>query len=321
MVANAETMQLLACPFNRKSNSQSLVRFISKSSQRNNIVVAIGVDGRNNYIFGTYLNSTVIRDAFKAKVGSKDSTIAGNTICENFQLIIKDKNADIAVRANDPFFSWFWNASNKFNSYESQLASYVALAKNYPNSRFLISNLADNLNLYRSKDDVQKVYVNLSAKYKKTIWGEKIESFLYRTKFPNKELLTLKDSYEKIVQDGSKYNLIVFTASWCGPCIKEIPLLKKIYSDLGEELIVTYISIDTKSKVQSFEELIAINHIPWRTLFAYDNLEVNKRTYFVETIPHSILVYPNQSYHIIDVRKEAERSKLYSLVRSIENRK
>ena len=324
VVSKAETMQLLACPFDPKSTSQRLIRFLSKgsqpNSQRNGFVINVGVDDRNNYIFGRYLDNTLIRNGgFKAKIDNKDSTITGNIICENFELIIKDENSDMAVRAQDPFFSLFMNSENKSNSYESQLSSYISLAKKHPSSRFLISNLSDNLNLYKSKGDVEKVYLNFSNKYKNSVFSKKIESFIYRTIFPNKSLPTTEKTYQKIIQDSSKYNLIVFTASWCEPCVKEIPLLKKIYKDLGKDLQITYISIDNKQGVPNFEKLIKHQKIPWRTLFAYNNLEENKRTYFVETIPHIILVYPSQTYKIIDVRKEYERSKLYSIVKSVNN--
>jgi len=317
IVRDSETMQLLSCVYDSKSNSQRIVRFISKGLQKNVNIVNVGVDGPNNYIYGTYLDSTLIPDdRFKVRVNNKDSVITGNTIIENFQLVIKDESSDMAVRAHDPFFSWFLNSADEAISYESYLASYTALAKKFPDSRFLMSNLAGNLNLYKSKEDIKKVYQNFSTKHKYTIWAKKVESFLYNTKFTNKILPTTKNTYEKIVRDVSKYNLVVFTASWCGPCIEEIPLLKKIYKDLGKNLILTYVSVDRKKDVTAFVKLTREKAIPWRSLFAYENLEENKRIYFVESIPHSILVFPDQTMEIIDVRKDSDRLKLYSLIKS-----
>ncbi|GAB3280345.1 hypothetical protein GCM10027347_55500 [Larkinella harenae] len=320
VVANSELMQLVACPFDPKSNSQRLVRFVAKGARQNGLIVNVGVDDRNNYIFGRYLDTTIIRNTgFNAKVGNKDSVITGNLICENFQLIVKDENSDMAVRSQAPMFSWFMDSGNESNSYEAHLSSYIALARKFPHSRYLMASLANNLNHYKSKEDVEKVYLNFSSKHKNTVFGKKIERFIYETRFPNKDLPTSKKTYQKVVEDSSKYNLIVFIASWCGPCIEEIPLLKKIYRDLGKDLLVTYISIDSRSGVSNFEKLVKINQVPWRTLFAYEHLEEHKRIYFVETIPHSILVYPNQTYQILDLRKEEDRSQLYSLVRSIKN--
>src|SRR5690606_6018731 len=123
------------------------------------------------------------------------------------------------------------------------LSSYVDLSKKYPDSRYLISNLSTMLNNFKSKKDVESIYKSLSNKYKNTHWAERIELFLDNTKFQNTSLPTLnKESNEDIIQDTTRFNLIVFTASWCAPCIEEIPILKKIYKDLGKDLVLTYIS-------------------------------------------------------------------------------
>jgi thiol-disulfide isomerase/thioredoxin len=148
-----------------------------------------------------------------------------------------------------------------------------------------------------------------------------IEDFIYNKHFHNISLPNNKNTYEKIIQDSTKYNLIAFTASWCAPCMEEIPLLKKIYKDLGRELIVTYISIDNKQSVNTFIKKAREKGIHWRTLFAYHDIEKIRQSYFVESIPQAILVYPNQTMEIIDVRKDNGRSKLYSLVKSFRTKK
>ena len=322
IVKDSQTMQLLASQYDSKTNSQKLVRFISKGAQKNVTVVNVGVEGYDNYIYGSYLDTTLFpNDYFKVKMGNKDSLISGNIICENFELLIKDENSDIAIRAQDPFFSWFLEARDKKISYESQLASYIELARKFPDSRYLMCYLSDNLTRYKSKDDILKVYESFSNKHKNTLWSKMIEEFIYNKHFPNSSLPNNKSAYEKIIQDSTKYNLIAFTASWCAPCMAEIPLLKKIYKDLGRELILTYISIDNKQGVNTFAKKAKEKGITWRTLFAYENIEKTRQSYFVESIPHLILVYPNQTTEIIDIRKDADRSKLYSLVKAFGTKK
>ena len=180
-----------------------------------------------------------------------------------------------------------------------------------------MSNLAGNLTRYKSKEDVRKVYENFSDKHKSTIWAKHIEQFLIQKKFPNSFSPTAHDNIsEKIIQDTSKYNLVIFTASWCLPCIEEIPLLIKIYNDLGKDLILTYISIDNVEGINPFKDLIKKKDIPWRSLFAYQDINKIKQKYFIEGIPHSILVYPNQDIEIIDIRRDSDCSKLYSIIKS-----
>ncbi len=311
-------MLLLASPYDPKSNSKKMIRFITQTAGKKVIIANVGVEDENNYIYGTYVDTASFpNERVLTKINNKDSVVVANLICENFKLTIKDTNSDLAVRAQDPFFSWFMNSNNEAISYDNHLASYTELSKKYPDSRFLITNLAGNLSLYKSKNDIKKVYENFSKKYKNTIWAKNIERFLYDKKFQNTSLPTFdKNNYEYIVQDTSKYNLIIFSASWCVPCIEEIPLLKKIYNDLGKNLILTYVSIDNAQGVASFQKLIREEHIPWRTLFAYQDVKKIKQKYFIEGIPQNILIYPNQDMEMIDVRTEEHRLKLYSILKS-----
>lgn len=169
---------------------------------------------------------------------------------------------------------------------------------------------------YKSKEDVRKIYDLFSGKHKNTRWAKNIERFLYTNKFPNTSLPPLHDTTarESIVQDTSKYNLVVFTASWCRPCREEIPLLKKIQNDLNKNLILTYVSIDEASGLKSYQKLIEESSIPWRSLLAWQDLKKIKSTYFIEGIPHNILVHPNGDMEKIDVRKDSDREMLYSKV-------
>lgn len=316
---DSENMELLASPNNAKSKSSRLIRFITQETGKSTILVNVGLENANNYIYASYLNKTsFLNQNISVKIGIKDSVIIGNLICEDFSLIIKDRNSDIAIRAQDPFYSWFMDFNGEKVSYENHLASYIMLSNKYPNSLFLLSNLANNLTNYKSKADVNKVYINFSAKHKNTIWAKNIERFLTDKKFQNTSLPTShKNIYENIIQDSSKYNLVIFSASWCKPCMEEIPLLEKIYKDLGKHLILTYISIDKEENVNSFQKTIEEKGITWRTLFAYQNIKYFQHKYFVESIPHAILISPNQDMDVIDVRKYEDRSKLYDAVKSL----
>ena len=321
VVANSEEMQLLASPYDSKNNSLQAIRFISNRSGKRTIIANVGIDGKDNYISGSYIDTAQFgREKVIERSAGRDSVVVGHLICQDFNLIIKDNNSDIAVRALDPFFSWFMSPAGQNISYDDHLKSYIHISKAYPNSRFLMENLATNLTLYKTKDDVRKVYDNFSNKYKNTIWAKNIERFLYSRKFENTSLPTGRpEKYENVVQDKSKFNLIVFTASWCVPCIKEIPLLKNIYNDLGKNLVLTYISIDNAQGVGSFQKLIQQQNIPWRTLYAYQNVKEIRQRYFVEAIPYAILVYPNQDTEVIEVRKEEDSKRLYSLVKALKN--
>lgn len=311
IVLDYETMELVVSQYDSISNSSTLIRFITEKDGKKIIVANVGVEDKINYIHGTYKGKTIFpNERIRVKIHNKDSLIVGNIIYEDFNLIVNDPKSDIAVRAKDPFFSWF----GEDMSYYSYLASYVELSKKYPDSRFLMTYLSLNVNTYKSKKDVEHVYKSLSDKHKNTLWAKNIELFLYNKKFQNTSLPTVyKDTYEQIVQDTSKFNLIIFSASWCAPCIEEIPLLKEIYKDLSKNLIFTYVSIDNEKGVASFKNLTREKNIDWRTLFAYQDVKKIKQKYFIEGIPYNILIYPNGDMEKIDVRIDEQRAKLYSI--------
>ena len=96
------------------------------------------------------------------------------------------------------------------------------------------------------------VFNNLSRKHKDGLFGRIIYSFL-NGKFDSSKLIYVSSSEnERVIQETSKFNLVVFTASWCKPCIEEIPVLKNIYKDLQDKLEITYVSIDKEEDKVSF---------------------------------------------------------------------
>lgn len=120
---------------------------------------------------------------------------------------------------------------------------------------------------------------------------------------------------EPIVKDSSKYNLVVFSASWCGPCHKQIPVLKEIYNDLHEYVDIVYVSIDEPETLEAWKALMRKEKIPWRSLLAVNDVKEVQDKYGAKAIPLTLLVMPDGHKRRIDVRNEEDKEKLYRLVR------
>jgi len=259
------------------------------------------------------IGSSIFENGASFTGGGEDKkTLFGDLISEDFELLVNAPESDIDVRSQDPYFSWFMSYGSSDKSYEEYLISYENLAKKYPSSRYLITYLSSNLANFKTKEDVNRVYANLSNRHKDTKWARKIQRYLMGS-FQNMELVSLaSDAHEQLVVDSSKLNLIVFSASYCIPCIEEIPILKKIHSELGKELVLTYVSIDEKKNIGRFEKLLKEYEIPWRTLYAFEKLREVEDAFHLNGIPHSLLVYPDGRMEIIDPRREVDFKKLYS---------
>ena len=205
-------------------------------------------------------------------------------------------------------------------SHEDQLERAINLTKKYPDSYSFVQHLATNLTGgYYSKSDVEKVYNCFSDSNKKSYWGKRIDGFIKKIKnnhFSNSVLPVWDaDRLEPIIKDTSKYNLIVFSASWCGPCHKLIPVLKEVYKDLTGKLEIIYVSLDEWQTVENWKILMKKEQIPWRSVLAVKDVSGIKDKYTAQAIPLSLLVHPNGYTEIIEIRNKDDKDKLYRLVR------
>ena len=80
-------------------------------------------------------------------------------------------------------------------------------------------------------------------------------------------------------------------ASWCGPCKKEIPHLKKVYDDYKDKgLSIVSVSIDDSDK--KWKEAVDKFEMPWEQLRTSSNEEMKSfmGDYLIGGIPHMIII-------------------------------
>lgn len=257
-----------------------------------------------------YLKSDTINNDFFYR--GKDYISNSFIVCNN-----SNTELDISAKGLSIGFSMFERASRDSLSYDGKLQEYICFVKKFPNSHFLLSMVANTLTFYKNTKDLKSIYDCFSEVNKQTYYGRRIQEYISIKTFENMSLLVSNSDNieEPIIKDSTKYNLVIFSASWCGPCHKQIPILKKIYSDLGLSLDITYISIDEEETVSSWNKLMEKEQIPWRSLLAAKDLTKVKEKYFAQTIPHTLFIHPNGYMEIIDIRKEEDKDRLYQLVK------
>jgi thiol-disulfide isomerase/thioredoxin len=118
-------------------------------------------------------------------------------------------------------------------------------------------------------------------------------------------------------QFKGKYVLVDFWASWCAPCRKEIPYLKKALAAFGKNnFVILSVSIDDKSnnwrkainvdQTQAFIHLIDING--WKSTVT--------KQYNIESIPANFLLDPSGRIIDKDLRGEKLFEKLTKVFQS-----
>ncbi|WP_294288429.1 TlpA disulfide reductase family protein [uncultured Chryseobacterium sp.] len=155
-----------------------------------------------------------------------------------------------------------------FNNFS---APSILLIKNkirqYPYSYHLLYNIDDNKNSFSPQqvDEFLKLFkgeITESESFKKLSAYNKKRFNEKNTAMPLLENVSGKKS--GILDPRYKKHLVVFWASWCGPCREEIPLLKKIFATKDPDLEFVSISIDTDQK--AWRNALAEEKMFWKQL-------------------------------------------------------
>ena len=132
----------------------------------------------------------------------------------------------------------------------------------YYKEKFLNEDLKNQLSFF--DDDIKKSPLFKSfTEYFST-------SSTYDKAFPSIKFENQDGNYKKIGSDSAAYNLIVYWASWCAPCRKEIPDLKELYNKFSNKgLAITSMSIDGDKR--NWQTALQQEKMPWQQLIAIDS--------------------------------------------------
>jgi len=112
---------------------------------------------------------------------------------------------------------------------------------------------------------------------------------------PKFEAKHLDNSIFELKQHPNKYILLDFWGTWCNPCIKLIPELKKINSDFPHDKFVL-VSIAFDSDPKKVVDFISKENMNWEHIFVSQNQE-NKNSLIeklkISSFPTTILIGPD----------------------------
>ena len=139
-------------------------------------------------------------------------------------------------------------------------------------------------------EDMKPLYEALSPAAQQSYYGQKVKEELYPsgkegTVVPD---FKVKDRTGKEVslselRQGKKYVLIDFWASWCNPCRKEIPNLKKLYAQYsGKGFEIVSISIDQKKA--DWEKALKEEGLTWPNFLDETGVAALYKVKFVPTM-------------------------------------
>lgn len=167
-------------------------------------------------------------------------------------------------------------------------------------------------------DDQKATYEAFSQEAKDSRYGQMVKNELYPagkegTKVPDFSVMDNEGkaiSLAELCKD-KKYILIDFWASWCNPCRKEIPNLKKLYAQYADKGF-QIISISIDKKKADWEKALKEEQLVWPNYL--DNGDV-AATYKVKMIPTMYLIDTNGIMVGENLRGEALSAKLAELLK------
>jgi len=141
-----------------------------------------------------------------------------------------------------------------------------------------------------------------NANLKKTAEGMPFTDFTIENGSVDSSKVSLSDYVGK-----GKYVLVDFWASWCGPCIAEIPVLVEVYDQYkGDNFELLGVAVWDKRK--DTQKSIEKHNATWPQIF--DTGEIATKLYGISSIPHIILFGPDGTIVARGLRGDVLKAKI-----------
>lgn len=246
----------------------------------------------------------------------------------NIELEIADgfAKAEVSGSKSQELLSNLLEKQNSLNQQGDEQASEEAMSgemtrviSNHPDllvSPFLLDRMGNLLDLELRED----LFNELSSEMKQTYFGIRSHNLiqgLKRSAIGNRveDFLLANEKGDSINFDAflGQYVLLDFWASWCGPCISEIPKFKDIYSkyhDRGFEMVGISIDKNHEAWLRALE-----NHqMGWPQLIDNEADNIANSYFAVTAVPTTFLLDPEGKILIRNIKGEELDKKLSELL-------
>lgn len=224
-------------------------------------------------------------------------TIGGGEENNRFAEMMKKLGQEFETDAE--FTALFVHAKDFFESYPNSLLSLVA----FDICMRTTENPMDLLPLVQKAGDKLKEHQGIQETTKALGHLQKTQAGNLFVDFSGEDAKGNAVKLSDYVNQG-QYVLVDFWASWCSPCRKSIPGIKKIYNKYRHKgLAVVGVSVWEDNKKDHLDAVRALN-IPWPQIIDLSADRVATTAYGIMGIPHLILFAPDGTIVARDLRVE-----------------
>lgn len=169
---------------------------------------------------------------------------------------------------------------------------YIKSTINTPIGEFMFLALAESL----GKEQIEETLTMLSPEMEKNENIQNLKRYIDLSKATNEgsnytDVKGLdpkgQEVYLKNYVSNDKYVLIDFWASWCKPCMQEMPNLAKLYNEYNKKgFEIVGISLDDDKN--AWLKAIKDNNMSWPQMI--DSDDSASTSYVVQSIPYTVLI-------------------------------
>jgi thiol-disulfide isomerase/thioredoxin len=241
-----------------------------------------------NYKKSGYNSSYFLSDSTISIIGNfKDNTPNGLGISEKVKLITCPE-----IEGGYQTNAMFHIDGDLFENINlATFGKVLSKIKEYPNSFHLLYQINKNRNSFKPMQ-IHLFLNSFNGKIKESKTFKILKNYNDKRFENNKisvtQLANNKGEKTDILDNNYKKHLVVFWASWCGPCRQEIPSLKKMYSKYKNSIEFVSISIDEKYSL--WQKALYKEQMSWKQLI------INEESKEFETIEIFFQLSPSIPY-------------------------
>ncbi|MBD3195856.1 MAG: redoxin domain-containing protein [Candidatus Lokiarchaeota archaeon] len=157
----------------------------------------------------------------------------------------------------------------------------------------IINDLKGLIGTRNQHKEIRELYNLLSSSEKEGFYGNKIKTYLEQSdkialgQKIDFNFVDINQEPHKISDFKDKLILLEFWASWCGPCISQIPSLKEI-SEKRDKIQIISVSID--EDIEKWKNKITELEMDWINIHFKQDKQDLKQDFYITGVPYNILI-------------------------------
>ena len=230
--------------------------------------------------------------------------------------VFDNKETDVVFSLLMDDFGWLGDSEGEKRL--ARIKFFKEKIRNNPFSYYLLKGIYNAKEQY-SEQELREILALFNPDVQASAFGRKVTHYLVNRVDPDKPYpnmaLTRPDSQQGWMMDnGAKVNMLVFWASWCGPCRQEIPQLKELYAEYKDRG-VNLVSVSIDEKPESWQKALSQEQMDWQQLIVEnEQIDLVKQKFNFNAIPF-VLLMDNQGKEIKRFTGyEKNSDKLYRIV-------